>query len=188
MMNEPAPAELAARIVAAAGHPDAIAGLLAEDVTWWITPSVPDEIMHSVTRGRDAVLGNLRRVFSLLYDPGSVHTTVHHAISQGNLGAIRWSMTGTFATGGTFENEYSLWVEVDHGLVTWVWEYTDVAHSMAQLEAGRRRWPPAGGGGASGGRCRRRSRPPSPARLVRPQPGTAQRRPSTPPAGTTPGR
>lgn len=30
-------------------------------------------------------------------------------------------MTGAFSTGGTFENEYSLWVEVRDGLVAKVW-------------------------------------------------------------------
>ncbi|MBE1605890.1 nuclear transport factor 2 family protein [Actinopolymorpha pittospori] len=91
--------------------------------------------MNSLSHGREEVRGNLERVFSLLYDRDSVRTTVHHQISQGPIGAVRWSMTGSFATGGTFANEYSLWVEVQDGLVVRVWEYTDVAHSTGQMRA-----------------------------------------------------
>jgi ketosteroid isomerase-like protein len=141
-MNEtpkvtPPPGELAAAIVMAAGDPDKITALLSEDVTWCITPSVPDEIMRSLSHGREEVRGNLERVFSILYDPDSVRTAVHHQISQGDIGAVRWSMTGSFAAGGTFENQYSLWVEAQDGLVTRVWEYTDVAHANAQMRAAR---------------------------------------------------
>lgn len=46
-------------------------------------------------------------------------------------------MTGAFSRGGRFENEYCLWVEAEDGVVIRVWEYMDLAHSAAQMEAGR---------------------------------------------------
>jgi hypothetical protein len=72
--------------------------------------------------------------FSTLYQSGSVRTEVHHVISQGNLGAARWTMTGRFANGGHLENEYTL-VEERGGLVSKAWEHTDIAHSAAQMRA-----------------------------------------------------
>jgi ketosteroid isomerase-like protein len=134
--NIPLAGELASKIVEAAGDPDTIAALISEDVKWWITPSIPAEIMESVTHGREAMRENLRRVFSTLYQTGTVSTVVHDTISEGNLGAARWTMTGKFANGAQFENEYALWVEVKDGLVVKVWEYTDMAHSAAQSQAG----------------------------------------------------
>jgi ketosteroid isomerase-like protein len=134
--NIPLAGELASKIVEAAGDPDTIAALISEDVTWWITPSIPAEIMESVTHGREAMRENLRRVFSTLYQTGTVRTVVHGTISEGNLGAARWTMTGKFANGARFENDYALWVEVKDGLVAKVWEYTDMAYSTAQSQAG----------------------------------------------------
>jgi ketosteroid isomerase-like protein len=131
------PGELAAQIVQAA-DPDEIAELLAEDVTWWISPAVPTEIMPSVTHGREPMRENLKRVFSRLYVEGSQQTTVHQTISEGRFGAARWSMSGAFPTGGRFRNEYCIWVEVENGRAMRVWEYVDLAHTNAQMEAGRR--------------------------------------------------
>ncbi|MFG2631932.1 nuclear transport factor 2 family protein [Streptomyces sp. NPDC048473] len=134
--HTPLAGELASKIVEAAGDPDTIASLISEDVTWWITPSIPAEIMESVTHGREAMRENLQRVFSTLYQTGTVRTVVHDTISEGNLGAARWTMTGKFANGAPFENYYALWVEAKDGLVVKVWEYTDMAHSTAQSQAG----------------------------------------------------
>jgi SnoaL-like domain len=83
--------ELATAIIEAARDPDRIAALVSEDVTWWITPSIPAEIMESVTHGRDTMRGNRQRVFSTLYQSGSVHTVVHQVISQGTKA---WEYTG----------------------------------------------------------------------------------------------
>jgi hypothetical protein len=60
---------------------------------------------------------------------------VHHAITDGAIGAVRFRMSGEFATGGTYDNEYSLWLEADHGQVIKVWEYVDMAHTTAQIHA-----------------------------------------------------
>ena len=83
------PAQLATRLVTTFGDPDDMAAALAEDVTWWESPSAPPEIMASVSTGRDTVRGNMQRVFSLIYNGSTVNTTVHHAISQENMGVVR---------------------------------------------------------------------------------------------------
>lgn len=43
------PAELATRIVQAAGHPEQMIENLAAEVICWITPSIPPEVMASFT-------------------------------------------------------------------------------------------------------------------------------------------
>jgi ketosteroid isomerase-like protein len=133
--TKPSPAELATSIVEAAGHPEAMIENLAPDVTWWITPSIPSAVMASFTTGRAQVLANLHRVFGDLYDPNKMTVKVHHAITDGTIGAVRFRMSGEFSTGGTYENEYSLWLEAHDGHVTKVWEYVDMAHTTAQIHA-----------------------------------------------------
>ncbi|TSD40207.1 nuclear transport factor 2 family protein [Rhodococcus sp. KBS0724] len=129
------PSELATRIVQAAGHPERMIENLAPDVTWWITPSIPAEVMESFTSGRGEVLANLHRVFGDLYDPNKMTVEVHHAITDGNIGAVRFKMSGEFSTGGFYENEYSLWLEAIDGWVVRVWEYVDMAHTTAQIRS-----------------------------------------------------
>jgi len=67
-------AELAVQLVSGFGRPDDIVAVLAEDATWWITPTIPPEIMQSVSTGRDVIRGNMQRVFSLLYDGDTMRT------------------------------------------------------------------------------------------------------------------
>ena len=90
------PAQLATQLVEAFGRPDDIVTVLAEDATWWITPTIPPEIMQNVSTGRDVIHGNMQRVFSLLYKGETMKTTVHSAISEGSLGTVRFTLTGEF--------------------------------------------------------------------------------------------
>jgi ketosteroid isomerase-like protein len=131
----PNPAQLAARLVARFGHPDDMAAALAEDVTWWESPSAPAEIMASVSTGRDTVRGNMQRVFSLIYNGSTVNTTVHHAISQENMAAVRFTMAAEFPNGAPYENEYTVWVEIRDGEIVKVWEYVDAAWTLAQMQS-----------------------------------------------------
>jgi ketosteroid isomerase-like protein len=129
------PAQLAARLVTTFGDPDDMAAALAEDVTWWESPSAPPEIMASVSTGRDTVRGNMQRVFSLIYNGSTVNTTVHHAISQENMGVVRFTMTADFPNGADYENEYTVWVEIRDGEIVKVWEYVDAAWTLAQMQS-----------------------------------------------------
>jgi hypothetical protein len=88
------------------GRPDEIVAVLADDAIWWITPSVPPEIMQSVSTGREVIRDNMQRVFTMLYNGETMKTTIHTAISEGNLGTVRFTLTGEFPNGGTYSNEY----------------------------------------------------------------------------------
>ncbi|MFJ9029471.1 nuclear transport factor 2 family protein [Streptomyces sp. NPDC102274] len=117
------PGEYAARLVQSAGNPEAIGPLLAEDVTWRLQFPIDPDIMPSVVHGRAAMVGALDRVFSVYYQEGSLQSTVHQTISQGQSGAALWSMKGLTSTGAPFENRYVLWVKVRNGEITDAWEF-----------------------------------------------------------------
>lgn len=129
------PAQLATQLVEAFGRPDDIVAVLAEDVTWWITPAIPPEIMQSISTGREVIRGNMQRVFSLLYNGDTMHTTVHTAISEGNLGTVRFTLSGQFVNGGDYTNEYCVCVETKDDEITKVWEYVDGAYTIVQAQA-----------------------------------------------------
>ncbi|PJE06009.1 nuclear transport factor 2 family protein [Mycobacterium sp.] len=138
------PAQLATQLVEAFGRPDDIVKVLAEHVTWWITPTIPPEIMANVSTGRDVIHGNMQRVFSLLYKGETMKTTVHSAISEGSLGTVRFTLTGEFPNGGQYSNEYCVCVETRGDEITKIWEYVDAAHAVVQMQAAGIDITPAG--------------------------------------------
>jgi ketosteroid isomerase-like protein len=125
-------ADLAERLVRAFGDPDAIGELLAADAEWWITPTVG--VLGSPTVGRDAIVAAMRVIFGDLW--GDPEVTVHHAIGNDDIGAVRLTLRAKarFADDRPYENEYSVWVHRRGDRIDRVWEYLDVAWSRAQLE------------------------------------------------------
>jgi hypothetical protein len=71
--------------------------------------------MASISTGRETVRGNIQRIFSLIYNGSTVNTTVHLAISQGNMGVVQFTMAAEFPNGGAYENGYTIWVEIRDG-------------------------------------------------------------------------
>ena len=138
------PAELAIQLVEAFGRPDEIVAVLAEDATWWITPTIPPEIMRNVSTGREVIRGNMRRVFSMLYNGDTMKTTVHSAISDGSLGAVRFTLSGEFPNGGKYANEYCVCVETRGDEIAKIWEYVDAANAVVQMQAAGIDITPAG--------------------------------------------
>jgi ketosteroid isomerase-like protein len=119
-------------LVSRFGDPDAVAVLLADDVEWWITPSITVFPHHMV--GRDAVLKTMRYVFGDVY--AGVEVTVNAAIGEGDTAAVRITLRARALDSVDYENEYALFVQVRDGRVTRVWEYVDMQHAMSQLAGG----------------------------------------------------
>ncbi|CAJ1499292.1 nuclear transport factor 2 family protein [[Mycobacterium] burgundiense] len=138
------PAQLATQLVEAFGRPDDIAAVLADDATWWISPTVPPEIMQSLSTGRDVIRGNMQRVFSVLYDGETMRTVVHSAFGEGNLGTVRFTLSGEFPNGGKYSNEYCVCIETRGDEISKVWEYVDAAHAVIQMQAAGIDISPAG--------------------------------------------
>jgi uncharacterized protein (TIGR02246 family) len=132
-MTESSTRELLTALVAAFGDAERITELLAPDAQWWITPTVG--VLGSPTVGRDAIRAAMRVIFGQLY--ADVDTTVHHLLCDPDMGAARFTMraTASFAGGQPYENEYSVWVQVQDGLIVRVWEYLDVAHATGQFSS-----------------------------------------------------
>lgn len=128
------PAQLATHLVEAFGRPDDIAAVLAEDAVWWISPTIPPEIMNNVSTGRETIRANMQRVFSLLYKGESVRADVHSAISDGTQGAVRATLKAEFPNGGTYSNEYCIFVDTRGDEISHVWEYVDAAWAVIQMQ------------------------------------------------------
>jgi ketosteroid isomerase-like protein len=130
-MTESSTRELLTALVAAFGDAERVTALLAPRAEWWITPTVG--VLGSPTVGRDAIRAGLRIIFGQLY--ADVETTVHHVLGDGDMGAARFTMRATalFAARQPYENEYTVWVQVQDGLIVRVWEYLDVAHATGQF-------------------------------------------------------
>lgn len=137
-------AELATQLVTAFGRPDDIVAVLADDATWWITPTIPPEIMQNVSVGKEVIRGNMQRVFSLLYNGETMRTHVHSAFGEGEHGAVRFTLTGQFPNGGAYSNEYCVCVETRDDKITKVYEYVDAANAVIQMQAAGIDITPAG--------------------------------------------
>jgi ketosteroid isomerase-like protein len=129
------PVQLAVQLVEAFGRPDAMAAVLGEDATWWITPAMLPEVMQSLSTGREVIRSNMHRVFSILYNGETMKTKVHSAISEGTLGTVRFTLTGEFPNGGKYTNEYCVCVETHGDEIAKVWEYVDGAYALVQMQA-----------------------------------------------------
>lgn len=118
-------------LVSAFGDAEAIVELLADDAEWWISPSVG--VLGSPTVGRDEIRESMQTIFTTMY--GNVRTQIHHVLGNETAAACRFTLTASalFADGRPYENEYSVWIEVQDDAIVKVWEYLDVAHVMNQL-------------------------------------------------------
>jgi ketosteroid isomerase-like protein len=121
--------DLAARLVSSFCDAGAIEPLLADDVEWWITPTIEVFPHHMI--GRDQVLEAMRFVFGQVY--ADVRVTVHHALGDGDVGAVRITLAARALGTVDYENEYALFVQTRDGLISRVWEYVDMQHAMNQL-------------------------------------------------------
>jgi ketosteroid isomerase-like protein len=124
--------ELAGELVARFGDPDGMVALVADDVEWWITPTV-DVFPHHMI-GREMVAQTMRFVFGEIYADARV--TVHSLIGEGDTAAIRFTLNARALGTIDYENEYALFVEARDGEISRVWEYVDMQHAMNQLTGG----------------------------------------------------
>jgi ketosteroid isomerase-like protein len=138
------PAQLATQLVEAFGRPDDIVSVLADDAMWWITPAIPEDIMQSVSNGKEVIRGNMQRVFRILYNGDTMQTTVHSAISEGNLGTVRFTLSGELSNGGKYANEYCVCVETRGDAIAKVWEYVDGVCALTQMQGAGMDITPAG--------------------------------------------
>lgn len=121
--------DLALDLVSSFGDPDAIVALLDDEVEWWITPTVEVFPHHMI--GRDMVAETMRMVFGQIY--AHVRVTVHGAVGEGDLAAVRITLEARALGRVDYANEYALFVQARDGRIVRVWEYVDMQHAMNQL-------------------------------------------------------
>jgi ketosteroid isomerase-like protein len=128
----PTAKDLALALVGHFGDPDAVVALLADDVEWWITPTVEVFPHHMV--GRDMVAQTMRMVFGQVY--ADVDVTVHSAVGEADTAAVRITLRARALGRVDYENEYALFVQARDDRIVRVWEYVDMQHAMNQLTGG----------------------------------------------------
>ena len=123
---------LITELITSFGNPGAIEALLAEDATWWITPTVG--VLGSPTTGRAKIREAMDVIFGDLYEDAT--TEIHAVISDGAFASARFTLRARalFAAGRPYENEYCLWIEQGGEHIIRVWEYLDVANVAAQFD------------------------------------------------------
>jgi ketosteroid isomerase-like protein len=124
--------DLAVALVSSFGDADAIAALVADDIEWWISPTVEVFPHHMI--GRDMVTETMRFVFGQVY--ADVDVTIDHAIAEGDVAAVRITLRARALGTVDYENEYALFVQVRDDRIMRVWEYVDMQHATNQLTAG----------------------------------------------------
>jgi ketosteroid isomerase-like protein len=138
------PTQLATQLIEALGSPGDMVSVLADDATWWISPATPTDIAPSVSNGKEVIRDNMARVFRILYKGDTVQTTVHSAISEGNLGTVRFTLSAELSNGGKYTNEYCLCVETRGDEIAKIWEYVDGAYALMQMQSAGMDITPAG--------------------------------------------
>jgi ketosteroid isomerase-like protein len=125
----PTAKDLAVALVSSFGDAGAMTALLADDVEWWISPTV-DVFPHHMV-GREMVAETMRFVFGQVYADPVV--TIHHAIGEGDIAAVRITLRARALGSVDYENEYALFVEARDEQIVRVWEYVDMLHATNQL-------------------------------------------------------
>jgi ketosteroid isomerase-like protein len=133
-MSNRTPRELATQLVQAFGRPDEMVASLTDDVTWWISPSVPPEVIPNPCVGKDTVRETVTRLFTLVYRADTAECVIHSAIGEGNLGTIRFTLNSELVAGGSYSNEYCVCIETRGDAIAKVWEYVDMAWAATQMQ------------------------------------------------------
>ena len=99
-------------------------GLVAEDATWWLPPSLP--VAGGLHEGRDAIVRDFLAPVSQLFAGGGPQIEVVGTTTEGGRVAVEWVARGSHATSGApYENQYHVLFEVRDGLIRAVREYLD---------------------------------------------------------------
>jgi ketosteroid isomerase-like protein len=108
------------------GEWDAVAGLLADDVTQYAPrPASPVEL---VVTGRDRLLKELESHCSL-YRPGSVTIEMENILAEGPLVDTHYIQRAITFRGDQYANYYCKLFECEDGRIKNFWEYVDTGYA-----------------------------------------------------------
>lgn len=109
------------------GDVDKIVALLADDATWWAAGSIPG-VSGSRTKPEVAIAVSGMADLSAT---GTLPTTVHRTLAQGDLVAIEASTDARFTNGKAYQNQYMFLIQVRDGAIVEVKEYMDTELARA---------------------------------------------------------
>jgi uncharacterized protein len=112
----------------------ALAGMLADDVTWWVPPSAAARGIARPLVGRDTVVTLLGGGYGF-FEAGSVVQEIDHVIVDGDMVAVTMSRRARTVNGGPYDNVYCLVFRCAGEQVAEAWEHADTAHAFAQFDA-----------------------------------------------------
>lgn len=127
---------------ACSGDVDTVAALLADDATWWVPRPFGERIAPAagvtfpaagVVTGRDAILSEFVGPVMSLFRPGSLSLHVQEVIAEGDKVVVLLHIDADVAKGGSYNNDYSLLLEIRDGRVQSVKEYLDTLYAVGVL-------------------------------------------------------
>ncbi len=139
MPVNPTPAR---RIVEAFGDCDALAAMYADDVTWRLNYSLPDNISGPHI-GKDAVMAFNDAVFNKIYGGGEMNVVIHDEIGDEASSVVRFDIHAVSRRGHNYDVEYVVFAKTQNGLVCEVVELLDTLASTEQHQGNAVGVPPA---------------------------------------------
>ena len=111
---------------------DAVAALLADEVRFWLPPSVPDGVEY---RGRDDIMRNIRESIANLYDEETgLHPEIAGLTAEGDRVAAEVVITARGrASGEPYRNHYHFLFVIRGGRITEFHEHLDTLYAYRAL-------------------------------------------------------
>jgi ketosteroid isomerase-like protein len=121
-----APKEIVGRFLAAfsTGDVDHILGFLTDDVTWWVSGSVPG--MSGNNSKQD--LGRMLYAAKDLYTTRALRITPLSMLAEGSYVAVEAEGYAELRSGGVYANRYHFLIHVEGERIRRVKEYSDTQH------------------------------------------------------------
>jgi hypothetical protein len=107
---------------------------LSEDIRWWLPKSIEKVVgVATVLCGRSEVMAVLSGVKDT-YIPETTAFKFHSWIAEGDLVALRFSLSAKTINGKLYENQYQSTVRCSGGMIAEIWESFDTAYLEGLLK------------------------------------------------------
>ncbi|MBZ0253460.1 MAG: nuclear transport factor 2 family protein [Candidatus Methylomirabilis sp.] len=108
----------------------ALLGALAEDVTFWVPPSLPDGALY---RGKPAVTKLFEDSFALYGKDGGMRVNVESLLCEGDEAACAFVISAVSAKGEPYENHYHFHFRLRGGKIAAIREHFDSLYAHRKL-------------------------------------------------------
>jgi ketosteroid isomerase-like protein len=109
-----------------------IAPMLADDIAWH-TPQSALPTHRGIRQGKDAILALLAGGPKSPHVPGSKNPDVQFLLVADNAAVAQYRQRSRLKSGGAYENQYCLFLQLRDGLIVEAWEHLDSENFYAQF-------------------------------------------------------